>query len=52
MKEESNENKEKLYFKDFLALCIAAFQVLLPIFIVIFLIFVVLAFLIVKVWIK
>ncbi|KHD34867.1 membrane protein [Clostridium acetobutylicum] len=52
MKENLPKNKEKIYFKDFLALCIASFQILLPIFIIVFLIFSILAFLVVKVWVK
>ncbi|ADZ19226.1 hypothetical protein BJV85_003969 [Clostridium acetobutylicum] len=52
MKEKLPKNKEKIYFKDFLALCIASFQILLPIFIIVFLIFSILAFLVVKVWVK
>lgn len=45
-------DKRKIRFKDFLALTIAAVQVLLPIFLAIFAVFALLAFLLMKFWVK
>ncbi|KOF57890.1 membrane protein [Clostridium sp. DMHC 10] len=45
-------NKIKIHFKDFLALTIASIQVLVPIFLAIFAVFVLLAFLLMKFWVK
>lgn len=44
--------KRKIRFKDFLALTIAAIQVLLPIFCAIFAVFVLLSFLIMHFWLR
>ena len=46
-----NENN-KIYLKDFFALCIAAFQILIPIFIVAFIVFTVCVFLLMEFWTK
>lgn len=45
-------DKRKVRFKDFLALTIASAQVLLPIFIGIFAVFALLAFLLMEFWVK
>lgn len=45
-------DKRKVRFKDFLALTIASIQVLVPVFLAVFAVFSLLAFLLMKFWVK
>lgn len=45
-------DKRKVGFKDFLALTIASIQVLVPVFLAVFAVFSLLAFLLMKFWVK
>ena len=56
-KKKISENLEvnddnKIYFKDFIALCIAAFQIIMPVFIIVFIVFTVCVFLLMEFWTK